>query len=119
VTRGARRAKTDRLDAVGLLRVLAARFAGDPDACRIVNVPSVEQEDAKRLQSGARIPRARAGPNRKSPRRPARHPGGPEKAIAPLPESGHRRTENRGRPTAANASGRRTEPFAEAAIAYA
>ena len=28
VTRGARRAKTDRLDAVGLLRVLAARFAG-------------------------------------------------------------------------------------------
>src|SRR5258707_7600034 len=34
VTRGARRAKTDRLDAVGLLRVLAAKFAGDPGACR-------------------------------------------------------------------------------------
>jgi transposase len=48
VTRGARRAKTDRLDAVGLLRVLAARFAGDVDACRTVNVPSVEEEDAKR-----------------------------------------------------------------------
>ena len=30
VTRGARRAKTDRLDSVGLLRVLAAKFAGDP-----------------------------------------------------------------------------------------
>ena len=48
VTRGARRAKTDRLDAVGLLRVLAARFAGDVDACRTVNVPSIEEEDAKR-----------------------------------------------------------------------
>ena len=48
VTRGARRAKTDRLDAVGLLRVLAARFAGDPGACRTVVVPSVEEEDAKR-----------------------------------------------------------------------
>ena len=48
VTRRARRAKTDRLDAVGLLRVLAAKFAGDPDACRTVVVPSVEEEDAKR-----------------------------------------------------------------------
>jgi len=48
VTRGARRAKTDRLDAFGLLRVLAAKFAGDPDACRIVVVPTVEEEDAKR-----------------------------------------------------------------------
>ncbi len=48
VTRGARRAKTDRLDALGLLCVLAATFAGDHDACRIVNVPSVSEEDAKR-----------------------------------------------------------------------
>ena len=48
VTRGARRAKTDRLDAFGLLRVLAAKFAGDPDACRIVVAPTVEEEDAKR-----------------------------------------------------------------------
>ena len=48
VTRGARRAKTDRLDALGLLRVLAAKFAGDPGACRTVVVPSVEEEDAKR-----------------------------------------------------------------------
>ena len=38
VTRGARRAKTDRLDAQGLLRVLAAIFTGDHDACRVVNV---------------------------------------------------------------------------------
>lgn len=48
VTRGARRAKTDRLDAQGLLRVLAAIFTGDHDACRVVNVPSVAEEDAKR-----------------------------------------------------------------------
>jgi len=48
VTRGARRAKTDRLDAQGLLRVLAATFTGDHDACRVVNVPSVAEEDGKR-----------------------------------------------------------------------
>lgn len=48
VTRGARRAKTDRLDALGLLRVLAATFTGDHDACSVVNVPSVAEEDAKR-----------------------------------------------------------------------
>jgi len=48
VTRAARRAKTDRLDAQGLLRVLAAVFTGDPDACRIVSVPTVDEEDAKR-----------------------------------------------------------------------
>ena len=48
VTRGARRAKTDRLDAQGLLRVLAATFTGDHGACRVVNVPSVAEEDAKR-----------------------------------------------------------------------
>jgi transposase len=48
VTRGARRAKTDRLDAQGLLRVLAATFTGDHDACRVANVPSVAEEDGKR-----------------------------------------------------------------------
>lgn len=48
VTRGAKRAKTDRLEALGLLRVLAATFTGDHDGCRIVNVPSVSKEDAKR-----------------------------------------------------------------------
>jgi len=48
VTRAARRAKTDRLDAQGLLRVLAAAFTGDHDACRIVSVPTVAEEDAKR-----------------------------------------------------------------------
>jgi transposase len=31
-----------------LLRVLAATFTGDHDACRVDNVPSVEEEDGKR-----------------------------------------------------------------------
>jgi transposase len=48
VTRAARRAKTDRLDAQGLLRVLAAAFTGDHEAYRIVSVPTVDEEDAKR-----------------------------------------------------------------------
>ena len=48
VTRGARRAKTDRLDAQGLLRVLAAAFAGDREICRMVRTPSVAEEDDKR-----------------------------------------------------------------------
>jgi transposase len=34
--------------AQGLLRVLAATFTGDHNACRVVNVPSVADEDAKR-----------------------------------------------------------------------
>jgi transposase len=48
VTRGARRAKTDRLDAQGLLRVLAAAFAGDREICHMVRTPSVVEEDDKR-----------------------------------------------------------------------
>ena len=48
VTRGARTAKTDRLDAQGLLRVLAAAFAGDREICRMVRTPSVAEEDDKR-----------------------------------------------------------------------
>ena len=53
VTRGARRAKTDRLDAVGLLRVLAARFAGDPGACRtVVGRPWKRKTRSGRIESG-------------------------------------------------------------------
>ena len=48
VSRRARRAKTDRLDALGLLRVLAAYLGGDRQACSMVRVPTPEQEDAKR-----------------------------------------------------------------------
>ena len=48
VNRRARRAKTDRLDAEGLLRVLAAYRRGDRQACSMVRVPTTDEEDAKR-----------------------------------------------------------------------
>ena len=48
VNRRARRAKTDRLDAEGMLRVLATWLAGDQQVCSIVRVPTPEEEDAKR-----------------------------------------------------------------------
>ena len=48
VNRRARRAKTDRLDAEGLLRVLAAYVGGDQQICSMVRVPTPEEEDAKR-----------------------------------------------------------------------
>jgi len=48
VNRRARRAKTDRLDAEGLLRVLLRWWQGDRQACHMVHVPSLAEEDAKR-----------------------------------------------------------------------
>jgi transposase len=48
VSRRARRAKTDRLDAEGLLRVLAAFHRGDRQVCSVLRVPSPAEEDAKR-----------------------------------------------------------------------
>jgi len=48
VNRKARRAKTDRLDAAMLLRALMAWCRGDRSACHMVQVPSVEREDARR-----------------------------------------------------------------------
>jgi transposase len=48
VNRRAKRAKTDRLDAEGLLRVLAAYLGGDHQVCSMVRVPSPDEEDAKR-----------------------------------------------------------------------
>lgn len=49
VNRRARRAKTDRLDAEGLLRVLAAYLAGDSQICSMVHVPTPDEEDGKRV----------------------------------------------------------------------
>ena len=46
VTRGAQRAKTNRLDAVGLLRVLALKIHGRSRRLPIIVVQSVEEEDA-------------------------------------------------------------------------
>jgi transposase len=48
VDRRARRAKTDRLDVAGLLRTLMALERGETQVCRVVHVPSPEQEDARR-----------------------------------------------------------------------
>ena len=43
-----RRAKTDRIDGELLLRTLMAHLRGEPRVVRIVQAPSVEQEDARR-----------------------------------------------------------------------
>jgi transposase len=48
VNRRAKRAKTDRLDAEGMLRVLATWLAGDRQVCSMVRVPTPDEEDAKR-----------------------------------------------------------------------
>ena len=47
--RKARRVKTDRTDAVRMVRALMARDLGEPTAVSTVRVPSVEEEDRKRL----------------------------------------------------------------------
>jgi transposase len=49
VNRRARQAKTDRLDAEGMLRVLANWLDGDRQICSMVVVPTPEEEDVKRL----------------------------------------------------------------------
>ncbi|MGJ5176247.1 IS110 family transposase [Bradyrhizobium oligotrophicum] len=49
VEQRARRAKTDRIDGELLLRTLMAHLRGEPRVVRIVRVPTVEQEDARRV----------------------------------------------------------------------
>lgn len=49
VKRRARRVKTDRLDVVSLLRALIGFIGGDEEACSLVRVPTVEEEDDKRV----------------------------------------------------------------------
>ncbi len=48
VNRRARRAKTDRIDLAALLRTLMAWHRGEKQVCRMVRVPSPEQEDRRR-----------------------------------------------------------------------
>ena len=48
-SRRKRQAKTDRLDAAGLINLLVRHVLGDKKALRVINVPSVEDEDARRL----------------------------------------------------------------------
>ena len=50
VPRRARRAKTDKLDLAGLLRLLARYVTGDRGAWRVVRVPSVAAEDARHAE---------------------------------------------------------------------
>ncbi len=49
VSRRARRAKTDRLDAEALLRLLLRYHGGERGVWRVLRVPSVAAEDARRL----------------------------------------------------------------------
>ena len=49
VDRRARRAKTDRIDAERLLRSLMTYLRGEPKVWSVVRVPSVAEEDARRL----------------------------------------------------------------------
>jgi transposase len=48
VPRRARRAKTDRIDLERMMRTFLAHLRGEPRACSVVHVPSVEDEDRKR-----------------------------------------------------------------------
>jgi transposase len=50
VPRRKRRAKTDRLDVDGLLRLLARALAGEAKVWSVVRVPSVAAEDARQLE---------------------------------------------------------------------
>ncbi len=53
VNRRARRAKTDRLDAEGMLRVLAAYLHGDRQACSMVRVPTPDEETPNAFTASA------------------------------------------------------------------
>ena len=48
VSREHKRAKTDRLDTAMLMRVFLGWLRGERDHCRMVTIPAVEEEDAKR-----------------------------------------------------------------------
>jgi len=49
VNRRNRRAKTDRIDVKALLRLLQRYWSGDREAMSVVRVPTLEQEDRRRL----------------------------------------------------------------------
>lgn len=55
VERRTRRAKTDRLDLEQLIRMLLALERGETRACRVVRVPTPEEEDAKRQHRERRV----------------------------------------------------------------
>ena len=49
VSRRRRRAKTDRIDGEALIRTLLAYKRGEPRVCSMVRVPSLEEEDRRRI----------------------------------------------------------------------
>jgi transposase len=49
VNRRSRRAKTDRVDAEKLLQLLQRYVGGEKDALHVINIPSVDDADARRL----------------------------------------------------------------------
>ncbi|MGH6802104.1 MAG: IS110 family transposase [Methyloceanibacter sp.] len=49
VNRRARRVKTDRIDVTALVRTLMAHLRGEPKVVSVVRVPSLAEEDARRL----------------------------------------------------------------------
>lgn len=49
VSRRGKRVKTDRIDAEAMIGILKAYLAGDHSVCRLVTVPTPEEEDARRL----------------------------------------------------------------------
>lgn len=62
VNRRARRVKTDRIDALMLLRAVIAIDRGDHHVCAVVRVPTIEEEDARRShRERQRLVRERTG----------------------------------------------------------
>ena len=49
VDRRRRRAKTDNIDVIGLMRVLMALLRGESRVCAVVHPPSVEEEDERHI----------------------------------------------------------------------
>ncbi len=49
VSRRGKRVKTDRIDAEAMIGILKAYLAGDRSVCRVVDVPTPEEEDARRI----------------------------------------------------------------------
>lgn len=62
IDRRAKQIKTDRIDVLRLLRALMGYAAGDHASCRIVHVPTPEQEDERRIsRERHRLVRERTG----------------------------------------------------------
>ena len=94
VNRRARRAKTDRLDAEGMLRVLAAWLGGDRQVCSMVRVPYAGGGGCQASAPRARTPRAGQAAYREPDRGAAVHAGHPEKAVAAIVGARRRGTAN-------------------------